>query len=245
MVCQNLDRVIPEFQTTLDEAVAALRRELGENLYSCCVYGSAVRGNAIEGVSDINLLIVLNQSSSEAHQTIARAIGGERQIDPFVLAKRGFERSVRAFATKFASIKRNYRVLYGADPLASVSVDAQLEKFLCEQAVRNLRLRMVYSFVTRQQHKAYDRFVARNITTMFVQFSEALRLNGVSIPAAFDARIPVLEKEFKIDGQVLRDLLTLKKKPSRFSDTDAVSWHQRLFPLVDAVLAWIESQWQN
>lgn len=237
--------MIPNFQTALDKAVTALRSELAGNLYSCCVYGSAIRGNAVEGVSDINLLIVLNQSTSEAHQAITRAIGSEQQIDPFILAKRGFERSVRAFGTKFASIKRNYRVLYGADPLAAVSVDAQLEKFLCEQAVRNLRLRMVYSFVTRQQDKAYDRFVTRNITTIFVQFSEALRLNGVSIPVAFDARIPVMEKEFKIDGQVLRDLLALKKTPIRFSETEAVVWHERLFPLVDAVLAWIESRWQN
>jgi len=120
-----------------------------------------------------------------------------------------------------------------------------LEKFLCEQAVRNLRLRLVYSFVTRAQHKAYDRFVVRHITPMFVQWSEVLRLSGVDIPVAFEARIPSLEKEFKIDGQVLRDLLALRKKPVRFSDAEAVAWHERLFPAVDAVIVWIESHWQT
>ena len=235
----------PKVAATLEQAVGALRSELGENLFSCCVYGSAVRGNAIEGVSDVNLLIVLNQSNSTVHQAVARAIGGLPQIDPFVLVKRGFERSVRAFAPKFASIKRNYRVLHGADPLAIMSVDAGLEKFLCEQAVRNLRLRLVYSFVTRAQHKAYDRFVVRHITPLFVQSSEVLRLSGVNIPAAFEERIPVLEKEFSIAGQVLRDLLVLKKEPVRFSDADSVVWHERLFPVVDSVLVWIESHWQT
>jgi len=235
----------PKLQATLDQAVGALRSELGENLFSCCVYGSAVRGNAIDGVSDLNLLIVLNQSNSGAHQAVARAIGGLPQVDPFVLAKRGFERSVRAFASKFASIRRNYRVLHGTDPLATMEVDERLEKFLCEQAVRNLRLRLVYSFVTRAQHKAYDRFVVRHITPMFVQWSEVLRLSGVDIPVAFEARIPSLEKEFKIDGQVLRDLLALRKKPVRFSDAEAVAWHERLFPAVDAVIVWIESHWQT
>src|SRR5688572_15108843 len=105
--------MIPKLQVTLDQAIRALRSELGENLFSCCVYGSAVRGNTIEGVSDVNLLIVLNRSSAGAHQAVARAIGGMAQIDPFVLAKRGFERSIRAFAPKFASIRRNYRVLQG------------------------------------------------------------------------------------------------------------------------------------
>ena len=124
-------------------------------------------------------------------------------------------------------------------------MDAKLEKFLCEQAVRNLRLRLVYSFVTRAQHKAYDRFVVRHVTPVFVQCSEVLRLSGVEIPAAFEARIPTLEKEFQIDGQVLRDLLAIRKKPVRFSDAEAVEWHERLFPVVDAVIVWIESRWQD
>src|ERR1700761_6942154 len=98
-------------QETLDQAVAALGRGLGDNLHSCCVYGSAVRGNAVEGVSDLNLLIILNESTVTDHEAIARAIGGCPKIDPFILGRRGFERSERAFATKFASIKRNYRVL--------------------------------------------------------------------------------------------------------------------------------------
>ena len=232
-----------KLQGILDQAAGALRAELGDNLFSCCVYGSAVRGNAIEGVSDINLLIILNQSTAAAHEAVARAIGGQPLIDPFVLGRRGFERSVRAFAPKFASIRRNYHVLHGADPLADMKVDATLEKFLCEQAVRNLRLRLVYSFVTRQQHRAYDKFVVRNVTGMFVQFCEALRLNGVTIPTVFDARVPVLEKEFNIDGEVLRDLLALKKSPRKFSDGEAVAWHKKLFPVVDAVLGWMETNW--
>ncbi len=234
-----------KLQDTLDQAVNALRRELGDNLFSCCVYGSAVRGNSIEGVSDINLLVILNQSTAAAHQAVARAIGEQKIIDPFVLARRGFERSVRAFATKFASIQRNYRVLFGADPLAGLKVDAELEKFLCEQSIRNLRLRLVYAFITRQQNKSYDKFVMRNVTGMFVQFSEALRLSGTAMPPTFEARIAILEREYKIDGQVLRDLLALKKSPRRFTEDEAVAWHDRLFPVVDAVLAWIENNWPS
>jgi len=235
--------VTTKIEAVLEQAVSALRAELGPNLFSCCVYGSAVRGNSIEGVSDINLLIILNESTSDAHEAIARAVGEQPLIDPFVLARRGLERSQRAFAPKFNSIKRNYRVLYGTDPLADFRIDAALEKFLCEQAIRNLRLRLVYSYITRQQHKAYDKFVVRNITAMFVQFSEVLRLNGAAIPAGFDARVPVLASAFKVDAQVLNDLLALKKSPQRFSEDDANRWHARLFPVVDAVLGWIETNW--
>lgn len=85
----------------------------------------------------------------------------------------------------------------------------------------------------------------RNITGLFVQFSEALRLSGIVVPVGFDARIPIMEQEFKIDGKVVRDLMELKKTPHRFSKEEAVTWHERVFPLLDAVLAWMERKWQG
>ena len=224
--------------------MVGLRTELGDNLYACCLYGSAVRGNSVEGVSDLNLLIVLQESAPAAHAAIARVIGADPLIDPFILGRRGLARSARAFAPKFASIRRNYRVLYGADPLVDFQVDPALEKFLCEQALRNLRLRLIYSFVTRQRHKSYDRFLQRNITGLFVNFSEALRLHGVTVPVAFEARIPLFEQQFKVAGQCLRDLLAWKKAPPKLNEAEVVLWHERIFPVIDAVLTWMEANWE-
>jgi predicted nucleotidyltransferase len=233
-----------ERKSGLGDAVAALRAELGENLYSCCLYGSAVRGNAVEGVSDINLLIILNTSDSASHEGVARAIGNITRIDPFVLARHGFERSVRAFAAKFASIKRNYRVVYGADPLAAIEIEPELERFLCEQAIRNLRLRTVYAYVTRSRHKAYGSFLSRSVTPLFLRLSEIIRLNGEQLPLDFSQRIGTFEREFEIDGAVLHDLLAFKREPRSLSDSEISNWHKQLFPVLDAAVAWIESNWQ-
>jgi predicted nucleotidyltransferase len=233
-----------EMKSALNDAVAALREQLGENLYSCCLYGSAVRGNAVEGVSDINLLVVLNTSDSAAHERVARSIGDNTRIDPFVLARKGFERSVRAFAAKFASIKRNYRVVHGADPLATIEIEPELERFLCEQAVRNLRLRLVYAYVTRSRRKAYGSFLSRSVTPLFLRLSEIVRLNGGQVPSDFTQRIGTFEREFKIDGAVLRDLLAFKQKPRSLKDHEIPNWHERVFPVPDAAIDWIESNWQ-
>jgi hypothetical protein len=228
----------------VDDAVAALRADLGENLYSCCLYGSAVRGNIVEGVSDINLLIVLNTSDSAAHDCIASAIRSNPRIDPFVLGRNGFERSVRAFAAKFASIKRNYRVVHGADPLALIEIDPSLERFLCEQAIRNLRLRMVYAYVMRSRRKNYEQFLTRSVTPLFLRLSEVVRLSGGQVPSDFTQRVGMFEKEFGIDGSVLHDLLALKQKPRGLNDTEILSWHGRLIPVLNAAIGWIEGNWQ-
>jgi hypothetical protein len=231
-------------QKLVDTALNSLHVALGDNLYSCSLYGSAVRGDLIEGVSDLNLLIVLKSSTVEAHQQIADAIRDLPRIDPFILGQRGFDRSVRAFASKFASIQRNYRVLFGADPFRGLQIDAKLERFLCEQAMRNFRLRLVYAFVTRTRTKGgYERFLLHNISPLFAQLSQALRLNGISIPKEFPDRIPIFEREFQINGKVLEDLLEMKHERTKWVDPEAEAWHERLFPVIDSVLVWIESHW--
>jgi len=234
-----------DIQQHLDKTVQQLRDSLGDNLYSCCLYGSAVRGNFIEGVSDLNLIIILNESTPVAHQAIAQILGADRQIDPFILSRRGLPGDARAFAPKFASIKRNYRVLYGADPFQAVQLDPNLERFLCEQALRNLHLRIVYAFVLRGRDRGYEKFLVRSLIPIFAQFSEVLRLEGTTVPKEFDARIPLMEKEFKIDGSILRDLLAFKKKPQKLSEADAIAWHERLFPVIDAVVKWLELKWSQ
>ncbi|PTY03423.1 hypothetical protein DB346_05950 [Verrucomicrobia bacterium LW23] len=237
----------------LDEVVEALRSALGGNLYSCCLYGSAVRGN-FERDSDLNLLILLNDFTPSAHVALAAVISKHRRVAPFLLARRGFERSFRVFSPKFASIRRNYRVLAGADPLAAMRIDPEEERYLVEQALRNLRLRLVHAFVTRLDDATYQRHLVRIVTPLFVQLGEVARLSGVEQSKDFAERIPGFEKLFGIDGAVLTDLLELKAKASAAASTvaapaaatapSAEQWHSRLFPLIDAVVVWMEANWK-
>lgn len=228
-----------------ENAVAALQREVGENLYSVSLYGSAVRGGVIEGVSDLNLLIVLKVSDSAAHEAVARAIGEEPRIAPFVLGLEGFPRSVHAFASKFASIKRWHRVLHGEDVLAQVKIEPGLERFLCEQALRNLRLRLAHAFITRTRHRGYGAFLIPNITPIILRLSEVVRLSGHDVPDEIAARIPVLGRELKVDADTLSDLLGLKAQPKAWREVTAPQWHARVFAALDLTVRWIEVHWSE
>jgi predicted nucleotidyltransferase len=237
--------VFPSVEKLVAKLAEDLRQELGPNLSSCCLYGSAVRGNFVEGQSDINLLIVLGTSDPAAHAAVSRAIGNEALVDPFIVDRDGFARTARSFAAKFASIKANYRVIQGSDPLAGLEIDPTQERFLCEQALRNLQLRLTYAFVTRERSKAYRRFLIRSVTPIFVRFSEVLRLEGTSVPTDFEARIPLFEEQFKTPGVVMRDLLTLKTAPDSAPKESDEWWHERVFPAVNAVVGWVQNHWRD
>lgn len=228
----------------IEGIVSSLKAALAENLHSCCVYGSAVRGNAVEGVSDINLLIVLEHSNSDAHLAIFEVLSDLPDVDPFILERNGLERSVRAFASKFSSIKRNYRVLYGADPLANIEIGRRLEKFLCEQAVRNLQLRLGFAFVTRSRPgTSYGRFLAHCVTPLYLRLSEMMRLEGKSVPDDFSQRADAFALEFAMDARILHDLLALKTRPVAMTPGQELDWHRRVVPVLNSTISWIELRW--
>jgi hypothetical protein len=234
----------PETQAALDRATASLKKTLGENLRSLVLYGSAVRGNLIPTVSDLNLMILLEESTPEAHAAIADAIRGPVRIEPLVLGRAFLPRSLQAFAVKFMSIRRNYRVLHGADPFEGVTVDESLAKFLCEQAVRNLRLRSVRAFVVMGHDRPrYAKFLAKLTSALFTDLAEALRRVGTDVPRSYEERIPLFEKAFGVDASVLRDLLELKSSARTPSAGEAKEFHSRLFKLLDGAVRWMEAQW--
>lgn len=232
------------YRKTLDNIVEQLPQLLGDNLYSCIVYGSAVRGNVVAGYSDINLLIILNQSTPQAHAAIADCINGDVKVDLFIIGRRGMERSFQTFAIKFRSIKRNYKLLCGVDPLQELTVSDERLRFICEQALRNLRLRCVHNFIfLRDQPKRYTHFLFKNYAAVFTDISEVLRLEQVEFPKDFADRIPHIESFFDVNAAILTRLLELKAKPEALSKKDIMPVHSSLFQLLNTIVIWVEEKW--
>jgi hypothetical protein len=245
MNIMNEAKTLPaETQGALDRVVAALTKTLGANLHSLVLYGSAVRGNLVPKVSDLNLLILLEEATPEAHAAVAEAIRSPIRIEPFILGHALLARSLQAFAVKFLNIQRNYRVLHGADPFTALSVDESLARFLCEQAARNLRLRSVRAYVVfGHDRPRYSKFLAKLTSAVFTDLSEGLRRVGIEIPIGYEERIPVFEKAFAADASVLGDLLQLKASGGTLTFEQVRLVHDRLFRLLDSAVRWMEGQW--
>ena len=234
-------RVPAHHRYVLARFVADLEAELSDNLYSVLLYGSAVRGSFNPDHSDLNVLIVLEASTPEAHRVISECIGRTRvEIDPFVLTRPGFERSARAFAIKFDSIGRHYAVLSGADPIAGLSLDRDTAWFLCEQAVRNLRLRSVQTYIhSRRNGRRYMRYLEHVVPPMLTYLSEIQRLKGKDIPDDYVARLPVLAEAFELPLENLQQLIELRDESRVLSVSQIEATHRILYGLLDTVVSWM------
>jgi hypothetical protein len=206
-------------QKTLDRVVGELRERLGERLESLVLYGSAVRGDAVGPVPDLNLLLLLRESRPEEHALVGEVIRGcTPPIEPFILGRPGFERSARCFAVKLCSIARHYRVLHGPDPLAGLEIPVALRRFLAEQSLRNLRLRLAHLFATRgDAPRAYAHWLVESTAAIFTDLCEPLRLAGSPVPEEFAERLPELETFYSVGASGLLELLALRARPRRLT----------------------------
>jgi predicted nucleotidyltransferase len=233
-----------DYQRALDRFSSKLPSLLGENLYSSVLYGSAVRGNVVADVSDINILVVLNVSTPQAHAAIAECLDSKIKIDLFVIGRIGMERSFAAFPLKFRSIKRNYRVLHGVDVMEAFSVTERKLRFFCEQGVRNLCLRCVHTYIEHgNNRKRYLKYLLTVYTPVFTEISEILRLEDQDVPNDYAQRIPLIESYFSLDGAILGKLLEFKQTPKSFYATSPQAIHTGLFGLLNGVVQWLEARW--
>lgn len=137
--------VLPaDLERTLAELVRAACDCFQDDLASVTLFGSAAEGR-LRPSSDVNLLFVLKRFAKEridafrdplrvAHLTVHAAA-------MFVLDSE-LESAAEAFAVKFADLGRRRRVLFGADPIARLSVSREAQKSRLRQILLNLTLRL-------------------------------------------------------------------------------------------------------
>lgn len=129
----------PSFQACSD----ALARSLGANLISLTLYGSVARGSSQPGVSDANLLIVLDHADLPALAAIRNELAARDQLRlrPYLVARDELPHLAGAFPTRILEMKRGYQVLHGQDVLASLQLDHQNLAIRARQELLNIHLR--------------------------------------------------------------------------------------------------------
>src|SRR5215472_17031995 len=101
---------------TIDEFVKRLREAGGTNVESLVLFGSAVTGDFRPGLSDVNLLCILRDSSFRSLQVL--------------------ERSTDVFTIELLYMRQHHRVLFGTDVLTSLRIPMELHRVQVEYELR-------------------------------------------------------------------------------------------------------------
>lgn len=167
---------------SLDEFVAQLRRVHGTALRTVVLYGSAATNEEVAGLSDLNVLVLVDALSLDALRALGqtiRAWGEAGNPPPLTLTVNEWLRSADIFPMEYADILERHRVLHGSAPFAELIVNrADLRLQLEHEAMgKLLRLRQGVMMAGTDAEQQRD-LLRASFSTLLVIFRAAERLAG-------------------------------------------------------------------
>src|ERR1700679_4044633 len=128
-----------EKQAKIDEFVKRIREAAGPNIESIILFGSAVAGDFHPGLSNLNLLCVLRDSSFAALQPLAPVAkwwDRQKQPPPLCMTRAELERSTDVFTIELLDMQQHHRVLFGEDVVQSLRISMHVHRVQVEYELR-------------------------------------------------------------------------------------------------------------
>ena len=136
-----LDQSLDAFTTRL-KGLASLNP-------SAVLYGSAARGDWVPGRSDVNLLVLVEDTAPTALRQLTPAVTawhGQGFAPPLIMGREEWQRSADVFPIEITDMQLSHRMLCGNDPVQGMLVDPADLREAVEKELRGklVRLRQAY-----------------------------------------------------------------------------------------------------
>jgi hypothetical protein len=203
------------------DALAQLKTDLieaaGPNLLGLALFGGLARGSYHPGFSDVNLLVLLAEASTDRLAAIAPALQrGFRaaRVEPLILTATELARLAEVFPTKLLDIQEHHRMLYGAEFLGQIDVSREHVRLRIKQELCNLLLRLRRRYVAlADDRQALTIALAGAARPLAIELDALLRLAGK--PRATDDHTASIfaaaAAAFGLDGGPLNRLAMLRQ----------------------------------
>jgi predicted nucleotidyltransferase len=161
------------------------RGAAGARLQAASLFGSVTRDEWIEGVSDVNVVVLVDALDAALINQAAPAVRHalEQGVTPLVMELDEWRRAADVFSIELADMKECSAPLFGDDPAAGASIDPVLLRL---QAERELRARLLHlhagMLVAADDPARLGTMLVRALPSFTTYMRAALRLAGRPVP---------------------------------------------------------------
>ncbi len=204
---------IPE--TKIADFVARLQQAAGPNLESVILYGSAVSGEYDPEYSNINLLCVLKETALSNLLALAPSIEWwikQSHSAPLLITRDELEHSADVFAIEFMDIQRHHRVLFGSDPVTSLTIPMRMHRAQLEYELREklILLRQRLTLAGGDEKRTWE-LVVRSLPAFTTLFRHVLIAQGAPVPATKREAVKALAANLSFDASPFEQLLDIRE----------------------------------
>ena len=221
-----------------ERLTAGLREKAGTNLRSVVLHGSVARGEAIAGVSDVNVLVLLHEAGPAELRAIAplarewlESAGGP----PLILTDREWKRATDVFAIEVADMKDAHELLFGMDPVAALEPKRSELRLQTERELRGKLLQLregtllaaeapvelgwllsaalpSFTAYMRATLRLSSREVPRDTPSVILATAEVIEADPSPFAAVWEARTAGRKLEINIDDAIVGDYYGLAER---------------------------------
>lgn len=172
-------------RTLATSFVEELHGAVGDRLQAATLFGSAARGEWIAGVSDVNVMVLLDTLDAPLLATAAPAVrhAMEAGVVPLVMEMDEWRRAADVFTIELADMRDAHEPLHGEDPVTGPTLPASHMRL---QAERELRAKLLHlhggMLIAADDPKRLGRLFALALPSFTTYMRTTLRLADQPVP---------------------------------------------------------------
>jgi hypothetical protein len=211
-------------QEKIDEFVKRIREAAGPNIESIILFGSAVAGDFHPGLSNLNLLCVLRDSSFAALQSlvpVAKWWDRQKQPPPLCMTRTELERSTDVFTIELLDMQQHHRVLLGEDVIRGLQISMHVHRVQIEYELREklILLRQQVLLASGNDARLWD-LLLRSVPSFGTLFRHALIALGETSPPGRREAVDALSKRVGFDLSAIHLALDVREQDAREQKAD-------------------------
>ncbi len=228
----------------IDEFVKRARETAGANIESVILFGSAVAGDFHPGLSNVNLLCVLRDSSFNALQALspaARWWDGKKQPPPLCMTQLELQRSTDVFTIELLDMQQHHQVLFGEDVLKELHVPMDLHRVQVEYELREklILLRQHVLLAANTDSRLWD-LLLRSAPSFSTLFRHALVAMGDGKQIARRDAVSTLAERVGFDASAILQVLDVRERTADRKNINVVDLATRYLAAVEKVTAAVD-----
>jgi Nucleotidyltransferase domain len=209
------DIISKDTKEKIDEFVKRVREAAGPNVESIVLFGSAVSGDFHPGLSNLNLLCVLGDSSFAALQALAPVAkwwDRQKQPPPLCMTRRELERSTDVFTIELLDMQQHHRVLFGDNVVQGLRIPTRLHRVQVEYELREklILLRQQILLAAGNDSRLWD-LVLHSVPSFGTLFRHALIALGDSSQSGRREAVDALAKRIGFDLSAVHQALNVRE----------------------------------
>lgn len=209
----NLERINAGGRKLVEAFSNKIINIYGNQLKSIIAYGSVLGDSFNPKRSDINLLLILDDTGLTNLKKCQRY---SRNINPLLLTKAYIQSSRDVYPIEFLEMKENYATIYGEDVLQDMVVDRQYLRLECEQQLKGGILKLKQGYL-RSKGKVSG-LLKDSIGTIIIIFRNLIRIKGEEPPLDKERVIEKTADYYNIDKEVFHTVLRFKMGHEKVSE---------------------------